>query len=218
MKEEFKRIGRLLFQEGLVYSHGGSLSVSEGDKLWLTRAGAMLGELGDDDIIEVASGDNTAHKDLPALREIYKLGKAKALVHAHPASAIAISITDNKVVPQDAEGLTVFKAAPIVRARNEEISRMLPNFLNGENVIAVVKGEGSWAIGQSLMDAYKYTSCLENSCKVLVAVRSSGQARPAPIMNKDQQQRPHQRSPQRGGSAIPPGIGVMDRGRTSRYR
>lgn len=213
MKEEFKRIGRILFQAGLVYSHGGSLSVSDGEKIWTTKSGAMLGELKDEEISE----------DAPeVVREIFRQTKAKALVHAQPAAAIAISITDNKIVPQDAEGLNVFRAAPIVRARSEEIARMLPNFLNGESAVAVVKGEGSWATGATLEAALKLTSCLENSCKVLVAVRSSGSSRPSPAAHREQHvnpRSPHQRSSQpRGGSAIPPGIGVMDRGRTSRYR
>jgi ribulose-5-phosphate 4-epimerase/fuculose-1-phosphate aldolase len=74
-------------------------------------------------------------------------------------------------------------------------------------VVAVVKGHGSFALGHGLEEAYKYTSALENSCKVLVAVRSSGAQRP-PIHEKKIHERPR--------SAIPPGIGVMDRSRYKR--
>jgi ribulose-5-phosphate 4-epimerase/fuculose-1-phosphate aldolase len=86
---------------------------------------------------------------------------------------------------------------------------MLPNFLSGDSAVAVVKGEGSYATGRTLEEAYKLTSCLENSCKIIVAVRSSGQPRPS------QQPMPQHkdRSMHRSGPAIPPGIGVMDRSR-----
>lgn len=211
MLEEFQRIGRLLFQEGLVDSHGGNISVLSGDKIFITHKDAMLGELKEGDIIEVGlepgENDKLASRELISHRAVYKKGNAKAIVHAHPAYAIAISITDNKVVPQDAEGNFLFKSASIVRVRDsigsEETARLLPSFLNGGNVVAMVKGHGSFAIGQNLEEAYKYTSALENSCKIIIAVRASG-GRPAPRKERTERKQ-----------AIPPGIGVMDR---SRYR
>lgn len=234
MFEDFARFGKLLFQEGLIDSHGGNMSVLDGDKILITRRDAMLGDLGKEDIIEVGlepgGKDEEASRELPTHRAVYKQNKAKAIIHAHSANAIAISITDNKIVPQDAEGLYLYKAAPIVRVRDgigsEETVRLLPSFLNGENVVAVVKGHGSFAIGQSLEEAYKYTSSLENSCKIIVAVRASGSRG-----GEGRGQGPGGRGPGgrgpggrgpggRGGrrdkSAIPPGIGVMDRSRSRR--
>lgn len=215
MFEDFQRIGRYLFQEGLVDSHGGNMSVRDGDKIFITRRDAMLGDLKKDDIIEVEmEGDKNidkASRELPTHRAVYKQTAAKAIVHAHPANAIAISLTDNKIVPQDAEGQFLYKAASIVRVRSaigsDEAARLLPSFLSGGNGVAVVKGHGSFAMGKDLEEAYKLTSSLENSCKIIVAVRSSG-GRPAPRKERDEPRRKHV-----GG--IPPGIGVMDR---SRYR
>jgi len=117
---------------------------------------------------------------------------------------------------------------------SEETVRLLPSFLNGENVVAVVKGHGSFAIGQNLEEAYKYTSSLENSCKIIVAVRASGgrggegrgqgQGGRGPGGRGPGGRGPGGRGPGgpggRGGrrdkSAIPPGIGVMDRSRSRR--
>ena len=42
MKDAFKRIGRLLFQEGLIDSHCGNMSIRQGDKILITRRDAML--------------------------------------------------------------------------------------------------------------------------------------------------------------------------------
>ncbi|MBU0671974.1 MAG: class II aldolase/adducin family protein [Candidatus Margulisbacteria bacterium] len=235
MIKEFQRIGKFLFQEGLIDSHGGNMSLLEGDRIFITRRDSMLGDLRESDIVEVGletgPEDGQASRELPTHRAIYKLGKAKAIVHAHSANAIALSITDNKIVPQDAEGLYFYKAAPIVRVRDgigsEETVRLLPNFLGGENVIAVVKSHGSFAVGNSLAEAYKYTSSLENSCKIIVAIRSSGGRGPGSgggrvpgVGGRDIGQG---RGPVGGGhgrrdkggykSAIPPGIGVMDRSR-----
>ncbi|MFH1362358.1 MAG: class II aldolase/adducin family protein [bacterium] len=221
MLEEFQRIGRLMFAERLIGSHGANLSVRKGDKVFITRTGAMLADLKAEDIVEVELGSAEVDKgispELPTHLAVYKNSKALAIIHAHPATAIALSITDNKIVPQDAEGLHFYKAAPIVRVRDgvgsEETVRLLPNFLGDNNVIAVVKAHGSFAVGQTLEEAYKYTSLLENSCRIIVAIRSSGSRGTA------EEKRPSRPNSRPAGnrrdykSAIPPGIGVMDRSR-----
>ena len=218
MLNEFQRIGKMLFQEGLIDSHGGDLSIRHGDKIYITRRDAMLSDLFESDVVEVGimpgEGDEKASIELATHRAIYKDTKALAIVHAHPPFAIAVSITDNKIIPQDAEGMSLFKSAAIVRARqaigSEEVARLLPSFLQGGSVVAVVKSHGSFAIGKDLEEAYKYTSSLELSCKVLAAIRSTGGIRPpSPIKEKPHD---HRRS------AIPPGIGVMDRSRYKRCR
>ena len=219
MLEKFKEVGELLFAEGLIDSFGGNLSIRSGEKIIITSREARLGTLVAEDLIEVGltEGENDAQasRELIIHRAIYQKTNALAIVHAHSAQAIALSLTDNKIVPQDAGGNFVFRSAAIVRARDgigsADAARMLPSFLNGDNRIAVVKGHGSYAIGQCLLEAYKYTSALENSCKVIVAVRASGGRKP-------QQQQSSQQSPQRRErrgpkSAIPPGIGVMGRSR-----
>ncbi len=212
MLEEFKRIGKYLFQEGLVDSHGGNLSMRQGDRIFITRRDAMLGDLREGDVIEVGlepgGDDGLASREIVTHRAIYRATSAGAIVHAHGANSIAVSITDNKIIPQDAEGQYLFRSAAIVRVHqaigSDEAARLLPTFLQGSSVIAVVKGHGSFAIGKDLEEAYKYTSSLENSCKVLVAVRASGGQRPPAPKEKPRMER---------RSAIPPGIGVMDRSR-----
>jgi len=230
MIEEFQRIGRLLFDERLVGSHGGSLSLREGDKIFVTVKDAMLADLKKNDIIQVGlepgDKDDLAPPEIAVYRALYKQSEITAIVHAQPANSIAISITDNKIMPQDSRGINLYKSAPIVRVRDgagsDEAARLVPNFLAKENVVAVLKGSGSLAVGGSLEQAYMYTSALENSCRVIVAVRSSGGrqqsggSRPSGSrvsggrhggMMGDRRNK--------GGykSAIPPGIGVMDRSR-----
>ncbi len=223
MFEDFRRIGKLLFEEGLVDSHGGNMSIRQGDRIFITRRDAMLGDLKEEDIVEVGleSGgeEGKASRELPTHRAVYRQCDAKAIVHAHPANTIAVSLTDNKIVPQDAEGSFLYRSAPIVRVRegigSEETARLLPSFLGRENVVAAVKGHGSFAIGGDLEEAYKYTSSLENSCRVIIAVRSSGGRGPVgrgPV-GRGPVGRGERREKGEYKSAIPPGIGVMDRGR-----
>lgn len=215
MLEEFKRIGKFLFEEGLIDSHGGNMSLLEGDKIYITRRDAMLGDLKEGDVIDVGKEpgekDELASRELPTHRALFARTKAKAIIHAHPVNAIAISLTDNKIVPQDAEGIYLYKAAPIVRVHggigSEETVRMLPSFFS-DNVIAVVRGHGSFSIGKDLEEAYKFTSSMERSCAILVAMRASSASAPP---RKEKPEMKHK-------SAIPPGIGVMDRSRYYKQR
>ena len=57
---EFRQIGRLLWESGLVSSHGGNLSVRHDDLVTITRTGCPLGSIEEDDLV-VPDGPST-HK------------------------------------------------------------------------------------------------------------------------------------------------------------
>jgi len=200
-----------LFQEGLVGGHGGDMSIRQGESIFITANGALLFELEEKDIIEVGlqanEKDLDASHELIVHREIYNKINALAIIHAHPVNATAISITDNKIVPQDATGLKVIKSASIVRAHESiasgDIARLIPSFLTNGNVVAMVKGHGSFAVADDLMTAYRYTSVLENSCKILSVLRSTA-SKPESVEPQKRSFRPN---------AMPPALGVMDRQR-----
>lgn len=58
MLSEFQTVGRDLFTRGLVSSHSGDLSVRQGEHLFITRRGSMLGGLGEDDLVETGLSRN----------------------------------------------------------------------------------------------------------------------------------------------------------------
>jgi len=200
MFEQMKKTARLLFEEGLVGAYGGSISVKKEGKIFITKKNANFADLAAEAVVELKPED----QGFDAIHAgIYNKTSAQAIIFGQPASAIAISLTDNKIVPQDLSGLSVIKSAPIVRARENEVARMIPNFLT-DNKVAVVKGWGSFAVGQNLEEAYLYTSVIERSCNILVAIRSA--VAKSTAQPRDQHQR-------RTHTGIPPGIGVMDRSR-----
>lgn len=54
--EEFQQVGRDLYAAGLVSSHGGNMSVRQGEGLIITSHGSRLGHLADQELVEVGSG------------------------------------------------------------------------------------------------------------------------------------------------------------------
>jgi len=221
MFQDFARVGRWLVQDGLVPSLGGTISCRDGDKLLITKNDAPLADLQGEELLTVplaAAQDKTLEpRDAAVHRAIYRETGAAAVVQVFSPQTLAVSLTDNKIIPQDSEGQAVIKSAAIVRIHQplnpEETVRLLPAFLQGSSVAAVVRGYSVFAIGSNLTEAYRHAALLERSCQILVSMRASGGNRPpAP---KDKPLQSHQPRHDRR-SAIPPGIGVMDRSRYKR--
>lgn len=217
--EELSSVGKDLYSRGLVDSCSGSLSVRSGDKIYITKRNAMLAHLKEDDIVEVplegdGEKDELAARELYVHRAIYRETSFNAVVHAYPPYGIALSIgTENKIIPADIKGQTVLRSIPVVRAKaiipgkekatSEEMIRFLPPVYKSGYMISLVKEYGSFAVGGSLFEALRYTTCLEDSCKITVINKSL-------TSSAEKQRRPEH--PARR-TAIPPGIGVMDRSR-----
>ncbi|MDO8567363.1 MAG: aldolase [Dehalococcoidales bacterium] len=183
---QFQSVGRDLFARGLVSSQSGNLSVRMGERIYITRRGGMLNSLRENDIIETGVNRNSratplASIELPVHRAIYKETQASAIVHAHSPYAIALSLTEQEIIPNNTEGLAVLGTIPVVGwgmevkpgGLNDVISAALK-----QSRIIMVRGHGSFAIGQLLEEAYNLTTCLEESCQILYLLKSL-QASPA---------------------------------------
>lgn len=172
MKEplgEFRQVGRLLWEAGLVSSHGGNLSVRLGDGLLITRSGCPLGRIGQGDLVTVRADSSAAggqpSVDTPIHRAIYEAAPAaKAIVHAHPRHAIALSLVASQIEPQDLEGRHHLGRVPVVDA--QAVAAALR-----QHPIVVVAGHGSYARGDSLWQALQWTSVLEESAQVVWLLR-----------------------------------------------
>ncbi len=107
--------------------------------------------------------------DTPIHQAIYRAVDADAIVHAHPRHAIALSLVDQVIEPQDVEGRHHLGRVPVV-ARDGDVAGALVRALR-EHPIAVVAGHGSYARGESLWQALQWTSVLEESAQVLWLLR-----------------------------------------------
>ena len=171
--EDFREVGRMLWEAGLVSTHGGNMSVGrEGGTVAITRTGCPLGRIENGDLVTVAV-DGTAQDGKPSMdtaihRTIYRRAGGSAgerasvgaVIHAHPGHAIALSLVESAIEPQDLEGKFYLGSVPVVAA--EEVAQALES-----HVIAVVRGHGSYAWGADLWQALQWTSVLEESAQVL---------------------------------------------------
>jgi len=180
MYSQFSQIGRDLFVQGLNSSHSGNMSVRLGDRLVITRRGSMLHNLKESDLIETGLESNDSHITLASTevgvhRSIYKNTSALAIVHAHPVYATALSLIEDEIIPLDSEGQYMLHKIPVIgfehTVGSAEVARVLPEFLK-EYKIVMIRGHGSFAVGQLLEEAYQWTSSLENICKIIYLTRT----------------------------------------------
>ena len=176
---EFQSVGQDLFLRGVVSSHGGNLSIRRGDQLIITRRGAHLGHLTDQDIIETGVELNdratpSASSELAVHRAIYRSTSAHAVVHAHPIAAMALSLVEEELAPIDAEGRRLLKRVPVIGSSVIEAAREVADEVAaalGQHPAVLVRGHGSFTVGQLLDEAHRWTSVLEQSAQLIAAVR-----------------------------------------------
>jgi L-fuculose-phosphate aldolase len=180
--KEFQRVGRDLMALGLLTLHAGNLSVRRDGRVFITRTGSRLDTLRASDVVETPlDPDKPRHPlasmELPAHLAIYEATRAEAILHAHPASAIAFSCMADRIVPVDSEGAILLGEVPVIRARrvvaSAEVARKVAASLR-RHAIVVVATHGSFAVGRSLEEALSVTTTLEMSAKIALMVRALG--------------------------------------------
>lgn len=172
--EQIRDIGRDLYVQNMISSHGGNISIRVGDRVVIKRRGAQLGRLRPNDLIETSiekndSGVVLASTELLVHRTIYKTTPALAVVHCHPRTAIAFSLSRDEIVPIDNEASYLLKKVPVV---TEEFASGTPEMANKvaaalqQYKIIMLRGHGSFATGQTLEEAFHWSSTLEEACQI----------------------------------------------------
>jgi L-fuculose-phosphate aldolase len=181
MLDQFQRFGRDLFYQGLTSSHGGNMSVRMGDRIIITRTGAMLAHLQEKDLIETGvyeddSNIMLASSELVVHREIYQRTAALGIVHVHPPFAVAQSMcVEDAIIPIDSEGSYLFRKVPVLQTEStvgsKDVAKIAGEVLR-EYKIFMLRGHGCFSIGPVLEEAFQWCSSLEESCKIYYYTRT----------------------------------------------
>jgi L-fuculose-phosphate aldolase len=170
--QEFGRIGRRLFSEALLGANFGNMSIRSGDGFYITRTGSYLDVPGEPWYIplegpvpEQVSSEYRVH------REIYRLTSYRAVVHAHPPHAVALSFSNATITPVDSEGVMFCPFLPVVEGTpgSEELAVNVARGLVSSPVV-VARGHGTFTGGKNLDEAYIRTSLAEHSCRILILI------------------------------------------------
>lgn len=167
--DQFQQAGEDLVRLGLTTSHGGNMSVRQAGRMVITAHFAMLGRLGPGDLVDVPLREESDHittnvsNDAGLHQAIYRFTPAGAVIHAHPAHAVALSLDHDMISPRDLEGSVFLREIPVVDPA--EVKKSIPQVLQ-THVAAMVRGHGCYVVGRTLNEALAYTSALGLSCHV----------------------------------------------------
>jgi L-fuculose-phosphate aldolase len=175
--ERMRRIGRDIYLTGLVSTRAGNMSVRIRDTIVMSRVGASLGRLAPEDFVEIpvaGPGDRDADvsSDLVIHRAIYEQTENRAVLHAHGPETIIASMAGGPISPADHEGRLLIPLVPVAEeaeVRSELAATIGRDVAAGSRIVAV-RGHGTFAAGDAIEAAAHWTTCLEQSCRILRAL------------------------------------------------
>ncbi len=175
----FRQVGEDLFHHRLISATAGNFSVRTKEGFLITKSGVQKGRLTPEDLVEVplegpfpqgASVESVIH------REVYLRTPARAIVHAHPRVAVALSLHLDLLVPLDLEGQYYLKEVPVLAPKTAsatlEAAMAVAEALK-EHRACLLRGHGAFAIGlkekpeEALLEAYSLLTTLEESAEIL---------------------------------------------------
>jgi L-fuculose-phosphate aldolase len=154
----------------------------------VTASGVSKGHLGADDLVVVdARGERTRGTGRPSTELRMHLAAyqvrpdAAAIVHAHPVTAVALTVAGvpppNDLVPEAAVTLGEVAVAPFATPGTDEVPASLAPLLPRHDVI-LLERHGAIALGRTLGEAFDRMETLERVARVALAARLLGRCEP----------------------------------------
>jgi L-fuculose-phosphate aldolase len=180
LRADLVRYYRWLRRYGCNDSHSGNASVRTGDTFWVTPTGACADTLEPGDLVECPLEGPCppgASLDAPLHQLVYsKQPEAAAILHSHGAHSVAMSFAGEDFRPVDFEGQYYFERVPVLPVDYADYIEKAPEAVAdalAEHPIAMVRGHGVYAWGETLNRAYKWTCSLELSAKTYIIAREA---------------------------------------------
>jgi len=186
IREEIIKTAAMLHHKNMLAACDGNISYRYDDKtILITPSGKPKFLLVEDDIA-VIDIDGNAIKGNPSSEmlmhlEVYKMrADARAVIHAHPPTAVAYSIAHPAAeeIPGKSfsELILAVGKLPIVPFQmpgSLEMGTALHPFIKNHKVMVLAR-HGALSFGEDLIEAYNGMERLEHSCEILLKAESFG--------------------------------------------
>jgi len=174
IEDQFALYGKKCVDEGMTTSFFGNISFLQGDLLYITASGAMLDNLGRNDILQINAGkessaDKSASSELCVHRKIYEKTSFKSIIHAHSMYTVILAKYMSQLSFQLDEVLPFLDCVPVVEGKSGSLQLAEKVAEAAEkSCLVVVKEHGVFALASSLRQAYIRISALEYVSKKTV--------------------------------------------------
>lgn len=193
LRADIVRIGRLLHTRDLVDGSAGNISARLGpDRVLCTPSGLAKGFLELDDLIIIdMDGRLVAGKpgrkptsELSMHLEAYRRRPdVNGVVHAHPITAVALSIAGVSlaecVIPEAIVFLGLVPTTPYATPSSDENRRAISEVIISHDAL-VLAYHGSLTVGRDVMEAYFRLETLEHTAKIIALSKLMGGGPPLP--------------------------------------
>lgn len=197
LRAEMAEIGRMMYAKSYITGGEGNISARLPDgNILITPSGLHKGLLKPEDpIIVNLAGErvdtpnavNANHKptsELPMHLEAFKQrDDVLAVVHAHPAHAVALSIAQipiaDDLIPEIVVFLGRIPVTPYATPSSEENAQAIRETIRDCDAL-VLERHGSLTVGRSLMEAFMRLEMVESGARLAYMTAMLGVDRPIP--------------------------------------
>ncbi|ACV23957.1 L-fuculose phosphate aldolase [Methanocaldococcus fervens] len=170
-KRQFIEICKKLYERKYVVGSGGNVSVREGNRVYLTPTGSILGFLKEDDIAEmdldgnIIKGKPTSEKNLHLM--IYrKRDDVNAIIHTHSLVSTFLSTINKEIDLLTPEGKIFLKRIGYVDYFEAGSLKLAEETAKRDEDVIILKNHGVVCLGKDLIDAYVKVEVLEEQAKL----------------------------------------------------
>jgi len=184
-------IGSLCYQRNYIAGADGNISARLGDgSLLITPAGAMKGflephQLSHIDLSgQVLDGGPRPSSEVGIHLVAYaERPEMRAVVHAHPPHAVAMTIAGVDLqapfIPEIVVTIGGIPTAQFGTPGTPELAESIRAIVRCSDTV-LMRNHGSVTLGTNLMDAYKKLDMVEHTARILYLAHTMGPARPLP--------------------------------------
>ncbi|MCY4321184.1 MAG: class II aldolase/adducin family protein [Bdellovibrionaceae bacterium] len=184
MKSKIPLICKKLYEKKLIVGCDGNVSEKKGDKIIITPSNVNKSEIRSQDLCLInQKGENLkgqASSEKHMHLAIYKYQKkAQAIVHAHPPSAIALSLvkTQWKFLPQALPEMIIALGpvpfASYIQPGTKKLGNSLKHLVQKSKAV-ILSHHGAVVWAENLEKAFLIMEQLEHSCKILCLSEAMG--------------------------------------------
>ena len=172
------RVGDLCYKRSYIVGADGNISARMSDgSILITPTGAMKGFLSPQQIAHIDMTGRPVDAGPKASSEVgihlvayEERPEMKAMVHAHPPHAVAMTIAEidmqMPIIPEIVVTIGGIPTAPFGTPGTPELPESIREIIRCSDT-AIMQNHGSVCLGANLMDAYKKLDMLEHTARIL---------------------------------------------------
>lgn len=183
LKKDLAHTIRRLYERGLVSGVGGNASVllPLGKEILITPSGYFKGGVAEGDLVKVnllgkVVGLGRPSSELATHLTAYRVRKdVKAVVHAHPPTAVALVTAGISISPMTPEHAVLVRRLEVVdfAPPGEDGARAVQDQLKRCDVVGI-RNHGFFSLGSDLHEAASRVEVIEESAKIYLVARQVG--------------------------------------------